>query len=186
MLSATIVTTTAELQQILALQQRNLKQNISEGEKKEQGFVTMQSTLPMLESIHALAPSIIVKDGDKVIGYALVLLPEGRSLYPDLDPLFQLFETLQWKDKPVSHYRFYIMGQVCVDKDYRGQGVFDLLYQTHKEYYSENYDFIITDISSSNQRSIRAHERVGFKIIHTYRDVLDEWEVVLWNWEESR
>lgn len=182
MLSATVVTSTDELQQILALQQCNLKQHVSEDEKREQGFVTMQSNLPMLEVMHALEPSVIVKDGDRVIGYALVLLPEGRHLFPDLDPLFQLFDTLEWKEQPLSHYRFYIMGQVCVDKDYRGQGVFDLLYQKHKELFQHRYDFIITDVSSNNTRSLRAHERVGFTIIYTYRDVLDEWKVVLWDW----
>ena len=182
MLSATTVTSTEELQQILALQQLNLKQNIDADEKKEQGFVTMQFTLSMLQDMHSLAPSIIVKDDDKVIGYAMVLLKEGRKLYPDLDPLFQLFDTLSWKGKLLFNYRFYIMGQVCVDKNYRGQGVFDMLYHKHRDIYKDVFDFIITDISSDNHRSLRAHERVGFEIIHTYRDKLDEWKVVLWDW----
>jgi GNAT superfamily N-acetyltransferase len=182
MLSATIVTNTEELQQILALQQLNLKQNIDAQEKKEQGFVTMQSTLPMLQAMHSLAPSIIVKDNDRVIGYAMVLLREGRNLYPDLDPLFTLFDTLSWKEKLLSNYRFYIMGQVCIDKNYRGQGIFDMLYQKHRDIYKDVFDFIITDVSSDNHRSLRAHERVGFETIHTYRDKLDEWKVVLWDW----
>ena len=73
------------------------------------------------------------------------------------------------------------MGQVCVDKDYRGKGLFDLLYQKHKEIYQDQYDFVITEVSTRNHRSIRAHQRAGFQTINTYCDELDEWAVVILN-----
>jgi len=74
------------------------------------------------------------------------------------------------------------MGQVCVAAPYRGKGVFDLLYNQHKAAFSHKYDFVITDIATRNTRSMRAHARIGFKKIHTYRDELDEWDTVLWDW----
>jgi ribosomal protein S18 acetylase RimI-like enzyme len=74
------------------------------------------------------------------------------------------------------------MGQICVDKDYRGQGLFDMLYRHDRELYSNSYDFMVTEISVSNSRSLRAHQRVGFQTINVYRDEIDEWEVVLWDW----
>ncbi len=182
MLFPTIVTTNDELAQVLQLQQQNLKQNISQKEKEEQGFVTMVFTLPMLEAMHQLAPSIIVKDQDKVVAYAIVFLEEGRDLYPSLEPMFETLATLSWKEKPLNDYRFYVMGQICIDKNYRGKGVFEMLYQKHKEIYQPVFDFVVTEISTTNYRSIRAHERVGFQTIHIHRDELDEWSVVLWDW----
>jgi L-amino acid N-acyltransferase YncA len=77
------------------------------------------------------------------------------------------------------------MGQICVDKAYRGKGVFELLYQKHREIFEKSYDFIVTEISTRNTRSLRAHEKVGFKTIHTYRDSMDEWNVVVWDWREE-
>jgi len=74
------------------------------------------------------------------------------------------------------------MGQICIDKTYRGKGIFNILYQKHKELYSHKYDLLVTEISVNNPRSLRAHEKVGFKIIHTYHDALDEWAVVVWDW----
>ncbi len=62
---------------------------------------------------------------------------------------------------------------------YRGQGVFDLLYAHHRQLFARQYDFVITEIATRNQRSQRAHERVGFETINTYRDELDEWNVVV-------
>jgi len=182
MIQATTVTTPGELLQILDLQKRNLKQHISEEEKDEQGFVTMPFNIQMLEVFHSLAPSVIIKDDDEVVAYAMVLLQEGRYAYPGLEPMFVNFNKLSWKGKPLYDYKFYVMGQVCVDKAYRSKGLFDILYQKHKEIYENKFDFIVTEISTSNYRSLKAHKRVGFVTINTFKDSMDEWDVVVWDW----
>jgi GNAT superfamily N-acetyltransferase len=183
MVTLTTVSDKEELQQILALQQRNLIQNIDDEEMKAQGFVTMIHSLEILQQMHHLAPSVIAKSKDRVIGYALVMLRGCRELFPPLEPMFKNFDTLRYKDRPLNEYRFYVMGQVCVDKEYRRTGLFDQLYQKHKEIYSGQFDFIMTEIATRNHRSLKAHQRVGFEILNTYRDELDEWAVVLWNWK---
>jgi L-amino acid N-acyltransferase YncA len=183
MITATTVKSIEELEQILSLQKKNLKQNITLQEKDSQGFVTMEFTMPMLQELHALAPDVVIKDDDKVVAYAIVLLQEGRKAYPTLEPMFVSFEKLNWKGKPLHDYKFYAMGQICIDKAYRGRGLFDMLYQKHKEIYKDQFDFIITEISTSNYRSLRAHKRVGFQTINTFRDVMDEWDVVIWDWK---
>lgn len=182
MYTATTVSSDKELEQILHLQQQNLKQHISQEEKDAQGFLTMQFNLPMLQQLHALAPSIIIRHQDDVVAYAMTVTLEGRQAYPDLEPMFVNFGNLQWRDKPLYDYRFYVMGQICVSKAHRAKGLFDKLYQHHKEVYSPHYDFIITEISTSNTRSLQAHKRVGFTTIHTYQDIVDTWNVVIWDW----
>ena len=167
----------------ISLQKKNLKQNISPEEKDAEGFVTMVFTMPMLQQFHELAPSIIIKDDSTVVAYAIVLLQQGRKAYPGLEPMFVNFEKLTWKSKPLYDYKFYAMGQICIDKAYRSKGLFDMLYQKHKEIYKEQFDFIITEISASNFRSLKAHKRIGFEIINTFRDAMDEWNVALWDWK---
>jgi hypothetical protein len=182
MIYATTVNNKEELQQILDLQKKNLKQHISETEKDEQGYVTMSFSMDMLEKFHSYAPSIIMKDDDKVVAYAIVLLQEGRQSYPGLEPMFVNLEKLNWKEKSLYNYKFYVMGQVCVDKEYRGVGLFDKLYLKHKEIHQRQFDFIVTTISTSNLRSLNAHKRVGFVPINKFTDPLDEWDVLLWDW----
>ena len=182
MLFPGVITTNDELEQILHLQQQNLKQNIGEREMKEQGFVTLQHDLQTLQQMNALAPAVIIKDDDKIVAYALSMLRECRLLIPDLEPMFALLDSVQWNSKPLSAYRYYVMGQVCIAKSYRGQGLFEALFQHHKKIYSSRFDLFITEISTSNRRSIRAHEKTGFRQIHTHRDELDEWSIVGWDW----
>jgi ribosomal protein S18 acetylase RimI-like enzyme len=183
MLYSTLTSTTEELQQILKLQEENLLQHIDEKEMKSQGFVTLHHDFKILEQMHKLAPTVIIKDDNKVVAYALTMLQECRQLIPDLEPMFALLDKLSWNDKPLTDYSFYVMGQICVAKQYRGQGLSDELYRHHKKIYQPQFDLFITEIATRNPRSIRAHERVGFKIIHTHRDELDEWVVVGWDWK---
>jgi L-amino acid N-acyltransferase YncA len=97
--------------------------------------------------------------------------------------MFEKFESLQWKNKSLNDYTYYVMGQICVDKQYRGQGLFDALYQKHKEVYSKQFDLIVTEIATRNHRSINAHKRVGFETIDTFTDDTDEWNVVAWDFK---
>lgn len=183
MLSLTTVDTKEELEQILELQQKNLIQNIDEQEMHTQGFVTMTHSLSVLQQMHDLAPSVIAKDEGEVIAYALVMLRDCRELFPPLEPMFKNFEHLTYKNHSLNDYRFYIMGQVCIDKKYRRTGLFDQLYKKHKEIYEPQFDFIVTEVSTRNHRSLRAHERTGFQVLDKYHDELDEWAVVLWDWQ---
>lgn len=182
MLYSTIASSNADLQAILDLQRQNLKQLVNEAEKQSQGFVTVEHSFDLLQQMHRQAPSILVKEGTQLAGYALVMLTESKELVPELISMFNRFDTLQWKGKLLTEYNYYAMGQICVAKAFRGQGVFDLLYQKHKAVYQDQFDFIITEVSVSNLRSLRAHHRTGFVTIDTYKDHIDEWEVVLWDW----
>jgi RimJ/RimL family protein N-acetyltransferase len=177
-----LVSTTEELPQILQLQKENLPGSVDDAEMQSQGFVTLQHSLSTLEQMHRLAPSVIIKDDDRVVAYALTMLQECRQLIPDLEPMFALFDKLYWENKPLRSFHFYVMGQVCIAKSYRGQGLFEQLYEYHKKVYQPQFDLFVTEISTRNLRSLRAHEKMGFKTIYTHRDSLDEWAVAAWDW----
>jgi ribosomal protein S18 acetylase RimI-like enzyme len=177
-----LASTDAELEQILQLQFANLPQNLDHQQIREQGFVTVKHSLPLLQRMNGAAGQVIAKHGNKVVGYALVMLKEFREMIPVLMPMFDMIGSLSLEGKPLSEERYYVMGQICVHQDYRGQGVFDGMYAKHRAAYSSMFDILITEVSSRNTRSMRAHERVGFKTIHTFQDDTDEWNIVLWDW----
>ena len=171
-----------ELVQIHNLNQKNLKQNLSDTEKQTEGFVTWLYSISLLEKMHDLAPSIIVKDGNHVAGYSLVTVKETSAFHPDLQHMIDMLQNVFYLDNALLSYDFYLMGQVCIDKPYRGKGLFKLLYDKHREVYSSVYRLLVTEISVSNRRSQIAHEKIGFKTIHQHKDALDEWNLVVWDW----
>ena len=178
MVEARPVASEAELAQILDLQRRNLPRNLEASEREEQGFVTVEHSLDVLRRMHVIAPSIVAKDGTELAGYALVMPVECRSFIPILEPMFQRLDA----NARLSGRHYYVMGQICVAKQYRATGVFDLLYAAHREHLQRRFQACVTEISVRNPRSQKAHERVGFEELDRYRDATDEWVVVIWDW----
>lgn len=174
-----------DIQQVLALQQANLSTAVSADIAASQGFVTVQHDFDLLKKMNEAIPQVIAKDGDRVVGYALAMLPSFQDLIPMLKPMFLLFENLNFNGKKVAEYEYYVMGQICVAEGYRGAGIFDGLYQQHRILFNSQFDFVATEIAIRNTRSIRAHQRVGFQTIHQFQDETDHWEIVVWDWETT-
>ncbi|QNA43712.1 GNAT family N-acetyltransferase [Lacibacter sediminis] len=187
MISYSTSTTKQELEGILKLQQLNLAQGLMPDEIQSQGFVTVKHTYDVLKKMNDLEKHVIAKDDEKVIGYVLAMTKESRFDISVLIPMFDVFDQIIYKEKIISDLKYIIVGQVCVDKAYRGQGIFDNCYAAYKEFYSSKYDLVLTEIASSNTRSLQAHKRIGFREIHSYIDPAHtEWIVVVWDWRNDQ
>ena len=171
-----------DLWQILELQAENLPNCLDEHEMKSQGFVTVKHDAQLLEEMNSQHQHIIAKDGDRVIGFALIMLQEFGDKIPVLVPMFQLIDQLSYKEKALNKSNYFVMGQICIDKAYRGQGVFRGLYQTLREHMSPHFEVVVTEIATRNNRSLRAHEKVGFEPIKRYTADGEEWDIVVWDW----
>ncbi len=179
----TKATTESDLVGILKLQKDNISSNLAKEEIESQGFVTVQHSHQDLKQLNDIEKHIIAKEHDKVIAYLLAMTRVSRHDIPVLIPMFEIFDTVRFAGKPVSAYNYIVVGQVCVDKNFRGRGVTDQCYSLYKDAYKGRYDFAVTEIAVSNNRSLNAHKRIGFTEIHRYL-APDEtvWSVVLWNW----
>ena len=166
-----------ELEQIRTLQLQNSSQNITSEEKLQQGFVTVQHSLALLDQMNSSCPHIIATDDNTVMGFALVMLPDFRHEIVVLTPMFERIDELLPKDKT-----YVVMGQICIDKNYRKQGIFRGLYHFYREELQPQFDYLITEVATINIRSMQAHEAIGFKIIDTYLEAGIEWNIILWDW----
>ncbi len=100
--------------------------------------------------------------------------------------MFEVFDKIIYNGKTISEYNYLVVGQACIDKNYRGKGLLDEAYKAYKGYFNSKYDFAITEIALTNQRSINAHKRIGFFEIHKYVDNNNvEWSVVVWDWKNE-
>lgn len=165
--------TAQELLEIQALQTENLPKQLNEETKLQQGFVTVQHSFEQLEAMHKIHPHCIAVDRGKVIGYALSMSASFRNDIAVLKPMFDRIDQSAY-----GTARYMVMGQVCIHKEYRGQGVFRKLYQTMQTNFQQEYDLIITEIDSSNQRSLNAHKAIGFEEVLRYPHGTQTWVIV--------
>jgi ribosomal protein S18 acetylase RimI-like enzyme len=190
----TIQYTTAQniedLRQILHLQQENLEACITKEELHQEGFVTVSHSLELLEEMNTPFAHVMAKEGDEVVGYTLVMLKNMAQRIPILIPMFGQINALSYEGNLLSQTNYFIMGQVCIKKGYRGKGVFKGMYDELKRQMSSGFTYVITEVASRNQRSIKAHQKQGFEVLHTYiateekeeeEEEEEEWVILIWN-----
>ena len=184
MIQYSIAKTNPELEQILALQKANLPEALSADEIESQGFVTVSHDFHLLAEMNAKCPHIIAKSNDKIIGYALVMLKDFKDRIPVLVPMFEQIDRIVYNGKILSEIDYFIMGQVCIAKEFRGRGIFRALFEKMKIEMASKYQLIITEVASRNIRSLKAHFKVGFKTINEYSSKEgEEWAIIAWDWQ---
>lgn len=173
-----------DLHQLLALQQANLAAHISETELRAEGFVTVQHDFELLKAMNTPYPHVVARDGEKIVGYTLVMLQAFQDQIPVLVPMFAEFDRAEFGGRRLIDRSYFVMGQVCIAKGYRGSGIFQGLYDQLKTQLSPHFDAVVTEVSLRNPRSLRAHARVGFHVIRAYRAASGEdWAILLWDWQ---
>ncbi|MGH9443617.1 MAG: GNAT family N-acetyltransferase [Thermoanaerobaculia bacterium] len=177
----TIASTDRHFEEILALQRRNHLSAVSTEVQNREGFVFAEHTVPLLRSMAALSPQAIALSGGSVVGYCLTLPRALKEELPSLLPMFRQFGRCDYRGRRLSSYRYFVGGQVCVDRKQRGQGLLARLYERLRESLAASCDLCVTEISVRNQVSIRAHEKVGFEIISRYSGQGEDWVIVAWD-----
>lgn len=92
--------------------------------------------------VNKAAKQVIAKDGETVVGYALVMLKSFADMIPVLKPLFDRLNSVRYGHGKITDYSFSF---------------------------------------TRNKRSMRAHLRVGFITVNTFRDATDERNVLVCN-----
>jgi len=167
------VNTDDELLQILELQKANIPSAISKEERLKQGFVTVEHTFEILKAMNDKCPHSIAKHDEKVVGYALSMVKDFKDAIEVLKPMFNKID-----DSLPSNTMYIVMGQICIDKRFRKQGIFRGLYKFMKQQLQNKYDMIVTEVDKLNTRSTEAHFSVGFKTLNSYRSNNQDWIII--------
>ncbi|MDG2430875.1 GNAT family N-acetyltransferase [Flavobacterium sp.] len=170
-------TSREELEQIIALQVKNHTDSLPLEEKNQEGFVSVQHSIALLEKMNRACAHILVKENENVVGFALVMLTTFRKEIKMLIPMFERIDKLVFKNE-----KYVIMGQICIHKKYRQQGLFKGMYAYFKAELQSEYNCVFTEVSLQNKRSIEAHKAVGFQDSISYTADGITWSIIRWDW----
>ena len=175
-------TSPAEVAGIKALQNANLASRLSEAERAAAGFVTAEYSLEFLLAMHEETPAVIAMDEGVVVGYALVTTRELGASHELVRSLVQAVDGFEYRGLPLGAARYVLCGQLCVAKTHRGQGLAGGMYAHFREALSADYDFLVTDVDTTNWRSSLAHRKAGFEVLATLGYGGAGWDVVIQDW----
>lgn len=177
-------TSDQDFEGILALQRQNLYTAISAEKQADQGFVFAEHNIQLLKKMSVNLPQIIALANNKVIGYNLSMSADMKYDLPSITPMFNAFEKCNYLSKSLTTYQFIVGGQVCVDQDFRGRGLLRKLYEETKDQLKSGFEVCVTEISTRNPNSLKAHQKMGFEVIDTYHDGIELWDIVLWDFRK--
>jgi hypothetical protein len=180
-----VASTAQHFEQILHLQKQNLFRALSAEQQAQQGFVFAEHTLPLLHMLAAHLPQVIAVSNGNVVGYNLAMPVAMKHAMPSLVPMFTEFERSTYHGRRLTTYQFIVGGQVCVDTDFRGQGLLRRLYHETRNRVPPGYQLCATEVAARNSISLKAHLQMGFEVVSTYHDGKELWKVVVWDLERA-
>lgn len=162
------VATRADLQGAVELLEENYRGSLSEEGKKD-GFISVLFSVDDLIEMSENGVTVVAVCGDTTAG---VLSAQSCDYNVRKIPLVKEMVTAL-TDKivdgaPIDTTQSIVCGPVCVSKEFRGQGVFEKMYDVLKGEAKKNYSLGLTLISQGNPRSLRAHEKIGMQKVTSF------------------
>ena len=142
--------------QILALQNANYIANLS-AEERKQGFLSAQFTAEQTAQIAENLGTMVAVVDDQIAGFLCAFRIEFQTGSPVIAAMLRSYDRLTFEGRPLSAYKSYIYGPVCIAREYRGRGLLRGLYEAQKKDLAGQFDIGVAFVSRNNPHSLRAH-----------------------------
>ena len=145
----------------------NLIQRVDRSVQEKEGFLIANFDKDALKKFHEVCPILLAMERNEVLGYVIVGNEKSVGIDPIIDAMIKEGKNqVEGTDFPSSNKYIFVV-QVCVKKAYRKKGVFQQLYATLISKHKNTHSLILTEVLSHNKRSLLAHQRLGFEILHS-------------------
>jgi predicted GNAT superfamily acetyltransferase len=141
---------------ILRLQAANYIENLSPEERK-QGFLSAQFSPAQISEMAGDLGITIALIENNVAGFLCAFRNEFDHGSPVLVKMFESYERVRFEGKPLSSYKSYAYGPVCIGREYRQRGLLRGLYEAQKKELAGQFDIGVAFVSRGNPHSLRAH-----------------------------
>lgn len=151
---------------VLRLQERYLFRNLNETER-EQGFVTTPFTVSQIEDIILQNGLFIaIDEHNSIVAYAFAGPWTYFKQWEIFNVMIARFPELSFNSQAITLENSFQYGPVCIDENYRGKGILNLIFEAMRIAFVKSFPISITFINSANVISEKAHTRkLGWEII---------------------
>lgn len=141
---------------ILKLQSANYIGNLSVEERAE-GFLSAEFTYEQIAEMAGDIGIVVASDSQSALGYLCGFRCGFNHQSPVIAKMLDTFDSVQYDGKPLSSYKVFIYGPVCIDRAQRGRGLLRGLYDALKKEVAGQFDVGVAFVARSNSHSLRAH-----------------------------
>lgn len=149
---------TDDVNGVLLLESRYFIGNLT-AEQRKAGFISILQPEGWFARIAAEGGLHVAIDGQQtVVGFIVVAPPlhGGQTATPPIvERMVALADTVEYRGRRISSYRYALRGPVCIDERFRGHGLYDAFNAATDEAYRGTYELGMLFVSDRNSRSLR-------------------------------
>lgn len=146
-----------DLEDILQLQEKYHVSNLTEAEKQAKGFVTMKVTPEQFTHLITEKGVFIALKDYQLAAYALTSPWAFYRQWAIIETMENLLPAFTFESKELTIDNSFQYGPVCIDENFRRQGILKLLFDAVKSFYASQFEYAITFINKINERSLKSH-----------------------------
>jgi len=159
------IATLNDIDDVLELHSKYQIDTITPEDKKD-GFVTTSFTKEQLtQLINEENALFIARQNGAVVAYVMCGSWKFCSIWPIFTQMIHDLPNLSYLGQTITTENSYQYGPVCIDKSVRGSGALETIFDFAREEMSKRYPILVTFINKVNQRSFKAHSRLGLEVI---------------------
>ena len=148
-----------DIEKVLELHSKYQIDSIKQEDKKD-GFITTAFTKEQMVDLITLEQGLFIAVlNEKVVAYVMSASWNFWSRWPMFAYMIEDLPNLEYLSQKLSVENSYQYGPVCVDKEYRGSGVLEKIFDFARENMAKRFPILVTFINKINPRSYEAHTK---------------------------
>ncbi len=141
---------------ILKIQSANYVGNLA-AEERGEGFLSAEFTPEQVAEMAGDLGIIVASDSGSLLGYLCGFRCDFNHQSPVLAKMLKAFDSVRYEGKPLSLYKVFIYGPVCIDRPHRRRGLLRGLYEALKREVTGQFEVGVAFVARNNPHSLRAH-----------------------------
>lgn len=141
-----------------ALFNRHHPSNLATGQERD-GFISALFSAEQLRDMNDSLCVIVALLGNDIVGSLCCSDRAFPAQPPPYRAMQRQFATWHYRGRPLSEWRAFAYGPVCIDGTARGQGILKGLFAAALPFVRLRFELATAFIARANQRSLAAHTR---------------------------
>lgn len=148
-----------DIEKVLELHFKYQIDSIKQEDKKD-GFITTAFTKEQMVDLITLEQGLFIAiENEKIVAYVMSASWKFWSRWPMFAFMMEDLPNLEYLGQKLTVQNSYQYGPVCVDKEYRGSGVLEKIFDFARENMAKRFPILVTFINKINPRSYEAHTK---------------------------
>ena len=148
-----------DIEKVLELHFKYQINSIKEEDKKD-GFITTAFTKEQMIDLITIEQGLFIAvENERIVAYVMSASWNFWSRWPMFAYMIEDLPNLEYLGQKLSIENSYQYGPVCVDKEFRGRGILENLFEFARINMAKKFPILVTFINKINPRSFEAHTR---------------------------